>query len=115
MKQILIILLILLFYYGCNIFDNNYNYDNKYKYEINVGETVQIYYSTNSCCYYCITNKHELNHVDILETKTIDTGPEDCAGCNYMYALVFKAESVGIDTVVQNTGSSAECKGRCAG
>ena len=104
MKRILIISLIGLFLHGCT------NHENKDKYEVNVGETVEIYYSTNSCCYYCLSNIQELNHVDLLETKTIDTDPEDCAGCNYTYAFVFKAESVGIDTVeLKSLTASMDC------
>ena len=102
MNRILAILLISLFIYGCN------NYEDKY--EITVGETVEIYYSTNSCCYYCLSNEKDLKHVKLLETKTIDSSPEDCAGCNYTAAFVFKAESVGIDTIeLKLMGGTMDC------
>ena len=104
MKLIVILSLTSLFFYGCS------SYENKDKYEIKVGETVEIYYSTNSCCYYCITNEESLNHVKLIERKTIDNGPEDCEGCSYTAAFIFKAESVGIDTVeLKLLGATMDC------
>ena len=93
MKRILTLSIIILIFYGCN------SYKNKDRYEIKVGETVEIYYSTNSCCYYCLSNEKDLNHIKLIERITIGNGPEDCAGCNHTSAFVFKAESPGIDTV----------------
>ncbi len=104
MKQVLIISLITILFHGCE------NYENKDKYVVKVGESVEIYYSSNSCCYYCISNSEELVHVYLKETLTVDTGPEDCAGCNYTYALVFMAESVGVDTIeLKSIQASKDC------
>jgi len=77
----------------------NKEYKNKEKYSLSVGETVEIYYSTNSCCHYAVTNKEELQHIKFVEDKVIDSGPKDCDGCDYTAAFVFKAESKGTDTV----------------
>ncbi len=74
-------------------------YENKPFYKLKVNETVEIYYSTNSCCYYCFAEDQNLNHIEFLEDKTIDSGPKDCAGCNFVAAFVFRAKSPGIDTV----------------
>jgi len=78
---------------GCN------KYVNKDKYTISVGEKLDLYYSTNSCCYYCLSNEKALKHISLLGRKTIDTGPKDCEGCNYIAAFTFQGESIGVDTV----------------
>ena len=74
-------------------------YENQTNYQLKVNETVEIYYSTNSCCYYCFASEQNLNHIEYIEEKTVDSGPKDCAGCNFTAAYVFKAKSPGIDTV----------------
>lgn len=80
---------------GCK----NKVYDNKAKYEIGVNETVEIYYSTNSCCYYCVSNEKELMHIKLIERKLIEAEPNDCIGCSHTSAFVFKGLSKGIDTL----------------
>lgn len=74
-------------------------YVNKDKYQISVGEELDLYYSTNSCCYYCLSNEVELKHLKLIGRNTIDEGPEDCEGCNYIAAFTLQGKSVGIDTV----------------
>ena len=93
MNRIIFLSLFSLCFYGCG------SHKNKDKYEIKVGETVEIYYSTNSCCSYCVSNEKSLKHVKLMGKKTIDNGPKDCAGCNYTAAFIFKGKSVGIDTL----------------
>ena len=104
MNRIFIFILIGLVYSGCS------NYENQERYEVKVGETVKIYYSTNSCCYSCIPNNSELKHVRLLEEKTVDPGPSDCAGCDFTAAYIFKAETPGIDTVqLRIVAASMDC------
>ena len=91
--KIFAIVLVTLILTACN------DYKNKDSYVIEVGETIEIYYSTNSCCQYCVANNQELVHINLLEDKTIDPGPKDCQGCNYMAAFIFEGVSVGTDTV----------------
>ncbi|WP_028982443.1 hypothetical protein [Sporocytophaga myxococcoides] len=74
-------------------------YTNKDRYIISIGEKLDLYYSTNSCCYYCLSNEKELKHVTLLGRKTIDEGPEDCEGCNFVAAFTLQGKSIGIDTV----------------
>ena len=95
MKNSPALILICLLIFGCT----EKIYENKPVYEINVDETVEIYYSTNSCCYYCFSEEQNLNHIEYLEEKSVDSGPDDCAGCNFTRAYIFKAMSPGIDTV----------------
>lgn len=87
------IYLLSLLVFGCT------NYENQPEYEIMVGETIDIYYSTNSCCYYCFENENSLNHLTVVGRETVDPGPSDCEGCNYTVALTFKATSIGSDTI----------------
>lgn len=83
-------------------------YTNKEKYTIDKGEIVQIYYSTNSCCYTCITNRNDLKYIEIVEQKAIDKGEENCAGCDVLSAFVFKATKIGIDTILMRTPTASQ-------
>ena len=86
-------------------------YENKSSYELKVNETVEIYYSTNSCCYYCFAEEQNLNHLEFVEEKTIDRGPKNCDGCNYIAAYVFRAITPGIDTVkLKHATASEPCR-----
>jgi hypothetical protein len=97
-------ILLPLFLFGCA------NYENQPEYEMAVGETVEIYYSTNSCCYYCFENENSLNHLTLVSRETVDPGPSDCEGCNYTVSLKFKAESVGTDTIrLKHLGAMDDC------
>jgi hypothetical protein len=87
------------------------NFINKNRYDLTIGESVEIYYSTNSCCYYCILKKDKLKSIRLVERKIVDKGPDDCEGCNYTGAFVFKAVSVGVDTIILNyTTATGNCK-----
>jgi hypothetical protein len=71
---------------------------NQSKYEVAVGDTVKIYYTTNSCCVYC-SNKQELATLDFVGENVVTPYPEGYAGCNATSALVFVAKQAGTDTV----------------
>jgi hypothetical protein len=87
------------------------SYKNKPVYNVAVGESVEIYYSTNSCCFYCVANQMALKNVELIAEKNIKDDPEDCQGCNYVSAFVFKATSVGTDTVfLKNPTASSTCE-----
>jgi len=93
MNKIVLTFLLGFLFYGCT------NYENKERYSISVGEKVEIYYFTNSCCTFEIANLESLDNIQFLEQKSIDTGPNDCSGCESTYALVFKAITPGVDTL----------------
>ena len=107
MKGLLLLLgLILLMSVACS----EKSYVNKLNYELKIGESVEIYYSTNSCCYYCFAKEQDLKHLTFIEEKTVDSGPENCSGCNFTGAFVFKATSVGFDTIkLKSTIASESC------
>ena len=71
---------------------------NQSKYEVAVGDSVKIYYTTNSCCVYC-SNKHELATLDFVGENVVTPYPEGCVGCNATSTLVFVARQAGTDTV----------------
>lgn len=86
-------------------------YENKDLYKISVGESIEVYYSTNSCCFYCIPNKQSLKHIALIGEKTIDKGPSNCDGCNYKAAFIFKALSSGMDTIkLKRSIASESCE-----
>lgn len=72
---------------------------NKPHYTIEIGDTLQIYYSTNSCCQYCQPNASQLKHLRYAGSKIIEAAPKDCSGCSQTSALLFIAKSKGIDTI----------------
>lgn len=94
MKPILYIIFPAFTLFGCN------SYKNKEKYEIKVGETVEIYSATNSCCFYCHVSKDQYKHLKFIEGKTVDKGNKMAEGNTVTTAWIFKAESIGKDTVV---------------
>ncbi len=74
-------------------------FNNKEYYEITRGDTLEIYFSNNSCCYYCLANKETLNHISFINIKTIKEVSKNCDGCNSQSAFIFKAISSGTDTI----------------
>ncbi len=98
MRKIIFLIFFALPFFSCE----KKTFENKPQYELNVNETVEIYYSTNSCCYYCLVNGSDLQHIELITEKTVDPGPRDCNGCNYVAAYIFKATTPGVDTVKLN-------------
>jgi hypothetical protein len=78
-------------------------YKNQEVYDIKLGDSCRIYYSTNSCCFYCIYNRNELDNVALINDLVLDEGPKDCDGCSVQYAYVFKGIKAGTDTVQLKT------------
>jgi hypothetical protein len=99
MKNSICIVVLFTILLACNSYTNN-NYTNSHAYHIGLNEQVEIYYSTNSCCYYCIANLDALRHVSFIQSKMYDRGKSDCEGCNYQAAFVFEGKSTGVDTLI---------------
>jgi hypothetical protein len=81
--------------YGCE----EEVYLNQETYDLKVGETVDIYFSLNSCCGMCVGNSDDLQSIEWIDEITVDRAPEDCDGCNTTYAYVFRAIAPGTDTL----------------
>jgi hypothetical protein len=104
MNKAILIILVGLALIGCN------KYKNKSRYELPVKEKVSIYYTTNSCCYYCISNESKLKHIKLVERKTIDPVASDCEGCDYTAAFVFEGIAIGRDTLeLKLLGGRMDC------
>lgn len=87
------------------------DYKNKTIYDIAVSDSCEIYYSNNSCCYNCIDQIHKLSTVQLIRTKLIDMGPEDCEGCDAQFAYVFRGVKPGIDTlIIKSTTATEDCQ-----
>jgi len=85
-------------------------FQNKEVYHAQVGDVVPIYYSINSCCFNCAPNKDELRNLKFLGEKLIIGSPRECTGCDVMIGMFFRAESVGVDTILRmHTAPYAEC------
>jgi hypothetical protein len=89
-------LLFIIGFFSCESFKD---YSNKPRYTVSVGDEIPIYYSTNSCCHYCLLKEEDLKHIELEERLGLDNGLKDCAGCDYQAVYLFKAKSIGIDTV----------------
>ncbi len=87
-----IVYLLILSLLGCSS-----EHINKEKYNVQVGETIEIFYGENSCCARC-WNDVELNHLEFVELKTIEFD-ERCAGCSNLYSKSYLAVSAGVDTI----------------
>lgn len=86
-------------------------YENKEVYDIPVGGSCEIYFSTNSCCLYCVEKEQMLRHVERSKILVVDPGPEDCSGCQAHYAFVFKGIRPGADTIrLKEITASGDCE-----
>lgn len=87
------------------------SYENRSHYELEIDETVEIYYTTNSCCHYCLIKEQNLRHIELLGSKTVNKSLIDCAGCNNTVAYIFSAKSIGIDTIrLAMIGGGEKCE-----
>jgi hypothetical protein len=84
------------------------DYSNQPEYQVEIGEMVTLYFSTNSCCQVCLSQKNDHQHISYVEEISVDPGPEDCAGCDYTMAFVFEAIAEGSDTVFLNHSLASE-------
>jgi hypothetical protein len=79
---------------SCSSMSKNQNesdFSDKSSYKLKVGETFKIYYSTNSCCYLCLkVGDHDIVK-KISEKKVKNEGEEECARCNSVFEITFKA------------------------
>ena len=75
------------------------NYTNKKTYNIQVGQTFELYINENSCCHNCWLKANALKSIQLVEKKLVEPAPDDCDGCTSTYAWLFKAIAVGRDTI----------------
>jgi len=78
------------------------NYTNQETYNVSIGDTVKIYFETNSCCYICVPNQDKYAHLLYIGEKMMRNDENEqglCLGCNTTLAQLFVAKSAGTDTV----------------
>lgn len=80
---------------------------NQSQYALEVGDTLRIYYSTNSCCKFCIPTLDNLPHLKYLDHRCIIPSKRFCEGCNSTMEVSFKAISVGHTELKQGIISPA--------
>ncbi|MCD6069447.1 MAG: hypothetical protein K0S33_4273 [Bacteroidetes bacterium] len=89
---------------------NNALHVNGSYYAILPGETIELYTTTNSCCYYCVPNQDSLKSVRFVDRKVVEEAPDDCDGCSSTDAWTFKGIKVGIDTIIlKKVGGGKQC------
>lgn len=74
-------------------------FENKKVYNVHVGDTIEIYYSTNSCCKYCLGNEDKLLNLEFIGRKIVVPEEKGCDGCNHTAALSFVAIKKGTETI----------------
>ena len=75
------------------------SFKNKSNYKVEIGDTIKIYHSTNSCCQYCLPNADKLNHLKYTGIKSVSPEKKGCMGRDNTSASIFIAKSIGIDTI----------------
>lgn len=68
-------------------------------YEMKVGDTLPIYYRTNTCCQFCIPKMKEIPQLKYLGNKLIYDCPFGKEGANVTASQNFLAVSKGIVTL----------------
>ncbi|NTW32398.1 MAG: hypothetical protein HGB12_07215 [Bacteroidetes bacterium] len=76
------------------------DFTNNTSYNINIGETFELYISENSCCHNCWINKERLKSIELVEKKLIESAGKDCDGSTSYYAWVFKGKNIGKDSII---------------
>jgi hypothetical protein len=96
MKLIFACLFIVCLFPGCRNHEiKSKDFFNSDRYNISVGDTLRIYYTTNSCCYYCLPGKHESSLLEYIGEELVVPSEKDCDGCSSTSALLFVANSPG--------------------
>jgi len=88
-----LLILIGLFFSSCA------NFENKETYNIKVGETFQIYYSSGSASYFVLENKEKLKNIKLVEHKQLDNFNSKCEGCESHYSFKFIGLTKGEETI----------------
>lgn len=84
------------------------DYKNEAVQNVKIGETVKIYYTTNSCCDYCSPFIESMKHLEFVGEEIVIPSPSNCDGCSSTKALLFEAKSIGTDTIVGRVFARSE-------
>ena len=74
-------------------------YRNEPSYSIQIGESLDLFVHTNSCCNYCWLDQENATHLRRTDRRVVDRADEDCAGCSNVEAWTYEGISEGTDTI----------------
>ena len=111
-KPIFICIIYSILIISCNTINKEINqkeYKNQKSNILKVGNQLELYAKTNSCCPYLFCHENQLSHTK-FDNKEMIMLKEDCAGCTYVSAFKFTATSVGKDTIIlKQVQGGVEC------
>ena len=87
--------------HSCKMKAPEQDFSIKEVYNVQIGDTVSIYYTTNSsCCPLQFPNRDSLNNFKFIKTTVVkDSRKEHCVGCSKTYSMKFIAIRQGVDTL----------------
>ncbi|MCB9252912.1 MAG: hypothetical protein H6605_10625 [Flavobacteriales bacterium] len=104
--KIAFVIMSFMLYASCT--ENHKEYANQSRYKIKIGEELKLYYITNSCCFYCISDSSSIKSLNYKDDVIVDDGPDDCDGCDRTSAFVFLAKQIGVDTIILKSATAGD-------
>ncbi len=79
----------------------NSGFKNKPLYNLNVGDTLNLFFNENTFSNYCLPNQNQLKHLSYFDKKVaVPPAKKECEGCTITVSKMFIATSPGIDTIL---------------
>ena len=99
----------------------NSGFKNKPLYNLNVGDTLNLFFNENTFSNYCLPNQNQLKHLSYFDKKVVvPPAKKECEGCTITVSKMFIASSPGIDTILykslkpmQNCSDNVPTKIQC--
>ena len=99
----------------------NSGFKNKPLYNLNVGDTLNLFFNENTFSNYCLPNQNQLKHLSYFDKKVaVPPAKKECEGCTITVSKMFIATSPGIDTIffkslkpMQNCSDNVPTKIQC--
>lgn len=99
----------------------NSGFKNKPLYNLNVGDTLNLFFNENTFSNYCLPNQNQLKHLSYFDKKVVvPPAKKECEGCTITVSKMFIATSPGIDTILykslkpmQNCSDNVPTKIQC--
>ncbi len=99
----------------------NSGFKNKPLYNLNVGDTLNLFFNENTFSNYCLPNQNQLKHLSYFDKKVVvPPSKKECEECTITVSKMFIATSPGIDTILykslkpmQNCSDNVPIKIQC--
>ena len=99
----------------------NSGFKNKPLYNLNVGDTLNLFFNENTFSNYFLPNQNQLKHLSYFDKKVaVPPAKKECEGCTITVSKMFIATSPGIDTILykslkpmQNCSDNVPTKIQC--